>query len=275
MALINCPECGREVSDKANACIHCGYPIAKEGNKNYFDNLNELLLTLESVYKNFLNNSISFLQFYNENKNLFAKLKILTANEINHDNTLKTLSDLVFTNGIEITATDVKNVLSVIDWHKVSDNGKTKFAQELVTAFSKTNKDGTTKETIFAYAIYHALNLNTAENRRIILQPLTQKDPITQWYKYILVNNVCVQDLGLPSMMDLYIDGKNVEMKNYLYRSPQKASVSSDNVVCCPACGSKSIATVNRGYSLFWGFIGSGKPMNVCQSCGHKFKPGT
>lgn len=28
MALIKCPECGREVSDKAEACIHCGYPLS-------------------------------------------------------------------------------------------------------------------------------------------------------------------------------------------------------------------------------------------------------
>ena len=27
MALIKCPECGKEISDKAQACIHCGYPI--------------------------------------------------------------------------------------------------------------------------------------------------------------------------------------------------------------------------------------------------------
>ena len=43
--------------------------------------------------------------------------------------------------------------------------------------------------------------------------------------------------------------------------------------VKCPQCGSTSIATVNRGYSLIWGFIGSGKPMNVCQKCGYKFDP--
>lgn len=29
MALIKCPECGKEVSDKATACIHCGYPLGK------------------------------------------------------------------------------------------------------------------------------------------------------------------------------------------------------------------------------------------------------
>ena len=29
MALIICPECGKEVSDKADVCIHCGYPLHK------------------------------------------------------------------------------------------------------------------------------------------------------------------------------------------------------------------------------------------------------
>ena len=34
MALIKCPECGKEISDKAPACIHCGFPLSelkKEG----------------------------------------------------------------------------------------------------------------------------------------------------------------------------------------------------------------------------------------------------
>lgn len=29
MALINCVECGREISDKAAACVHCGAPIGE------------------------------------------------------------------------------------------------------------------------------------------------------------------------------------------------------------------------------------------------------
>ena len=28
MALIKCPECGKEISDKAAACIHCGFPLS-------------------------------------------------------------------------------------------------------------------------------------------------------------------------------------------------------------------------------------------------------
>ncbi len=37
----------------------------------------------------------------------------------------------------------------------------------------------------------------------------------------------------------------------------------------CPKCGSESIATVQKGYGLFRGFVGSGKAMNVCQNCKH------
>lgn len=29
MALMNCPECAKEISDKSPVCIHCGYPIEK------------------------------------------------------------------------------------------------------------------------------------------------------------------------------------------------------------------------------------------------------
>ena len=28
MALIKCPECGKDVSSKSNICIHCGFPIS-------------------------------------------------------------------------------------------------------------------------------------------------------------------------------------------------------------------------------------------------------
>lgn len=27
--LIKCPECGKEISDKSDECIHCGYPLKK------------------------------------------------------------------------------------------------------------------------------------------------------------------------------------------------------------------------------------------------------
>lgn len=56
--------------------------------------------------------------------------------------------------------------------------------------------------------------------------------------------------------------------------SPEELKrIRANSPVRCPKCKSTSIATTNRGYSLVWGFIGSGKPMNVCQKCGYKWKP--
>ena len=30
MALINCPECGKQISDKAEKCIHCGHQMKEQ-----------------------------------------------------------------------------------------------------------------------------------------------------------------------------------------------------------------------------------------------------
>lgn len=43
MALINCPECGKEVSDTAPVCIHCGYVINKSQTKEVRNKSKELV----------------------------------------------------------------------------------------------------------------------------------------------------------------------------------------------------------------------------------------
>lgn len=54
----------------------------------------------------------------------------------------------------------------------------------------------------------------------------------------------------------------------------KRAKYQAQGIPTCPKCASPSIATTNRGYSIVTGFIGSGKPINVCQNCGHKWEPG-
>lgn len=39
MALIKCPECGGQISDKAPACIHCGYPLQEATTSNVAQNI--------------------------------------------------------------------------------------------------------------------------------------------------------------------------------------------------------------------------------------------
>ncbi len=61
------------------------------------------------------------------------------------------------------------------------------------------------------------------------------------------------------------------EIPKTLYLKTHKAEENSK--VKCPKCGCTDIGVANRGYSLVWGFIGSGKSMNVCKNCGYKWKP--
>lgn len=43
MALIKCPECGKEVSDKADVCPSCGYPIKKVEEKKQKESVTSIL----------------------------------------------------------------------------------------------------------------------------------------------------------------------------------------------------------------------------------------
>lgn len=65
MALIKCPECGKEISDKAEKCIHCGCPIKKQ------------TIQGKAIFQT-SNDSIALLAKYiikDENGNVVAKLK--------------------------------------------------------------------------------------------------------------------------------------------------------------------------------------------------------
>lgn len=49
MALIKCPECGKEISDKASACPNCGCPSSefKEKEANAAEGLQQPVWSLE------------------------------------------------------------------------------------------------------------------------------------------------------------------------------------------------------------------------------------
>lgn len=44
MALIKCPECGREISDTASACPGCGAPVRKPGCLVHFERPRAMLV---------------------------------------------------------------------------------------------------------------------------------------------------------------------------------------------------------------------------------------
>ncbi len=162
MAIILCPECGREISDKSKQCIYCGYPL-EEYSSNSKENNNESCIYVINGHKFQIDEGFA--------------------------NDIKTL---------------VKNK-EAVKLHKVSCN--------IANMTKMTNEEAS--------------------------------DFLTAFIK----NNFIAPE------------------KYRNYNTPTF-------VIRCPKCGSTSISTINRGYSILTGFLGSGKPMNVCQNCGHKWKPG-
>lgn len=90
---------------------------------------------------------------------------------------------------------------------------------------------------------------------------------------YLLLFNISHDGNFILQMLKLKNDDPiEYELKIAQFREIAERKKADESKPRCPKCGSTSIATVNKGYSLLTGFLGSGKPMNVCQSCGHKWK---
>ena len=66
MALVNCPECGKEISNKSLQCIHCGCPIRNKRNNKFvvFLSILLVLLTIALVFVGLFLHKNNFLRHY-------------------------------------------------------------------------------------------------------------------------------------------------------------------------------------------------------------------
>lgn len=175
--LIKCVECGKEISDKASACPHCGCPVEYTASNNHY---RIVLVSEDSNYAMLVTKMIAALY----------DIKLVEAIDLE-----KQLSGTIL-------------------------SGVKKEDAELLKA---------------KFESFGAV---------VRLEPDAESEEL---------------DLGDRLSKAL---------------SVQKSSPTRENRIRCPKCGSTSISTVNRGFSIVTGFWGSGDPRNVCQRCGHKWKPG-
>lgn len=113
-----------------------------------------------------------------------------------------------------------------------------------------------TKSDFEKYLLY------TDNNPKVVhaLMELYKNDPIEYQIK---INQLKMQ----------YEQQKEVKKQQKIQQQSQSPTPSEPKLTC-PKCGSTNIQSMNRGFSLITGFIGSGSPRNVCQKCGFKWKPG-
>ncbi len=70
MALINCPECGKEISDKAEICIGCGYVMNNKTNaKKQTNKARKIIFALIALVILIGSISVGVIMVYNHNNN--------------------------------------------------------------------------------------------------------------------------------------------------------------------------------------------------------------
>lgn len=91
MALIKCPECNKEVSDRASSCPYCGYPI-----NDYQTKENNVVCKIENIPYNLER----ALKFSNEGKYKDSFLEISKLTNLSIHNCLNILNYIKITNEI-------------------------------------------------------------------------------------------------------------------------------------------------------------------------------
>lgn len=257
MALIKCPECGKEISDKAPACIHCGYPLSLLNNEKAKSHTVEKQNNTEAKAKE--NQKEYSFKITNCNGSN-AKMIITLKNKFHYslEDAKAAILNLPLVISIKENITEIKKLAQ-----EFTDAGieYEVFEGENKLEFNLVIKDKIAKPS-------RVSNPNTSES---VFKKCPACGKITNQRDafYCSVCNVRLQPISSEeaTVKPAYDSRKN---EYYIPKAGEDR-----NIPKCPKCGATSIATINRGYSIVWGFLGSGKPVNVCQVCGHKFKPGT
>ncbi len=253
MALIKCPECGKEISSFAPTCIYCGYPLELMKNKPEDQEIPQAKAP-----------EVKPKASSNIRKVIAKDDPLATKTPVKKDTT--PVSEAVST-GISITGQDGKYALVMkqcgsykTDAVKIlSDNGLN--PQEARTRVYRSYNTGElvallySNDEDFLYSVKERLDrigskTYVCKTSEFMLDEL----------RYKKKEVTCVEQAP-----------KNTEKKR-LFRQDDPPEV--DNTpVSCPKCGSTSISTDARGYRFISGFLGSGKTVNRCARCGYTWDP--
>lgn len=221
MALMNCPECGKEISDTAETCIQCGYNLL-EHRENLRLNREieaELARYEETIEIPQQKTSLSDLWEY---RNARPALTICLVAAIGF-----ILACPVFILMQEINGAIISSLFGIV------------FLYVYLKQISKYKK------------------LLRDEQEKI----QRQIDGF-EYYKQEMLEDYRSRLIGKKNRAT-----ENMRSGSKIH--PEKRSTE----IRCPKCRSTQISTGSRGYSMVWGFIGSGKTMNRCAKCGHKWEP--
>lgn len=135
----------------------------------------------------------------------------------------------------------------ILSGYKTKGADELDFCVFLVSEFKMTTKEAAFIVTHFPYVFANNLSKTNAERIKTALDKSQIQASIEE----------------TKSIIDGRLTDDDVEK---IYNKKYQP-------LTCPRCGSTAITTGSRGYSLVWGFAGSGKTVNRCGKCGYSWKP--
>jgi len=303
MALITCPECGKQISDRAPACIHCGFPLELLNNENaQNDSIADNVVS--TIQPNDLGYKIR-LKSYEVNRTVILKT-LIYALEVEYD-VAKSLidslpSDIFASNDhskIESISEILKNkkcsfeilkngdVINTITFNPAEfEDAGARYEIELV------NTKGYATRTISILKTQCGFDMTTAQE---IIHNLPAV--VLTSYERAKIVKVSQAFSNVGVSYRVYKDGAQIELHSSMSINNSRATIMSqkqtasvvileEDEIKCPRCGSTSFQVTKQGFGfgkaavggillgpvgLVGGAIGSNKIKRICNKCGTTF----
>lgn len=283
MALINCPECGKEVSDKAQACIHCGFPFQKQEftaeticepeNKTIVDPVVDKII-------NYLNDKVtSFIENpdqYERKTKIFIQEIAKTELEklVAEANRLEQLGDKSIWDKIAITIANIDNQTEYYSgWgeHKKFyefikfDKLQADTQKKIMNILYEKHCFDKAEHLSYWYVIYQLLLYGTEEIKNELKNNLYTLNTTKDQSRYDDVMDMVDKNLLTPNLL-----------KTPINSSTTINQVNTQNIPKCPTCGSNNINKISglskAGSVALWGiFSRKVHKQWHCNNCGSEW----
>lgn len=278
MALIKCPECRREISDKAPACIHCGFPMditnVKEQKKEA-PNMDAQIQNIQSNFNTFMSNP----DLYGKDMgNIYSGIKSQIDSIYNNasgcdDNIIREVNDKVASIILDITNKGsyycswitYKNFYEFVKFDNISISvikNIADFIYEKISFFKQYSdgSSGNSEHIMLWYPIHQILTYATEDVKKPILENLS------------LLNASGKKRFGdVQEMINEHLyENTAIEMMQI------KTATPTPNIPKCPTCQStdiKKVSTMSKAGSVaLWGlFSQKVKKQWHCNNCGSEW----
>ena len=121
--------------------------------------------------------------------------------------------------------------------------------------------------------VINGLSYDLSDLRDYVLNEQRKKEtqPLDKAWELSKTINGLTGKAAIHLMAEIQETGeipKTFNAIQYIHREEER-----DDTIRCPRCKSTAVMIGSRGYSVIWGFAGSGRTVNRCGKCGHKWDP--